>query len=108
MAENTSRVGTRADTFTVSDHPHTRYYEEGVPVLTSTPAGYIIEKEVEHTTLACPDCGQEGRYIDGKEPVCEDCGNIFSGNGVPRTKDGSPILTDAKSAGRIDRDGAQS
>mgnify|MGYP006267840643 FL=1 len=102
MVENTSRVGTRADTFTISDHPHTQYYEVGVPVLTTTPLGYIVDKHVEYTTLCCPDCGQEGRYIDEKEPVCEDCGIILSEDGVPRTSDGSPILTDAKSAGRVD------
>ena len=101
MPHNTSRVNCRADQYSISDHVHVRYYDDGVPVLSSRPMGYVIDKQITFSTLCCPECGQTGYYDDDSEPVCERCGIILSADGVPRTRDGSPIITDAKSAGRV-------
>ena len=78
MVENTSRDGCRADQFKISDTPHTRYYNNGVPILTTIVNGNlsanVIEKSIIQYTVSCPDCQIDIYYDEDEEPVCENCG----------------------------------
>ena len=107
MVENTSRDGCRADQFKISDTPHTRYYNNGVPIPTTIVNGNlsvdVIELSIIYYTVSCPDCQIDIYYDEDEEPVCENCGLIVGG-AAPRTADGQPLLSDAKSAGRVKGD----
>ena len=107
MVENTSRTGCRADQFKINDTPHTRYYNDGLPILTTIvngkSSGNVIEKSIIQYSVSCPDCQIDIHYDEDEEPVCENCGLIFGG-AAPRTADGQPLLSDAKSAGRVKPD----
>ncbi len=109
MPESHRRVGCRADQFRICDAPHTRYWDDGVPVLISTTSGNVVKKSIREYTLTCPLCSDEdnvelGRYDHDEEPVCPECGLLLAGDGVPRTSDGSRLLSDAKAAGRVSPD----
>lgn len=105
MTGHSSRTGCRADGVRVSDWPHTRYYDDGIPLLSSSSSGSIIEKSVETYTLVCPKCEQAGTYDENDQPICEECGRILSGGtGVPSTPHGDPLVMDAKAAGRVPAD----
>jgi hypothetical protein len=95
------------DQHRLSDAPHQRYYDNGVPVLLETPFGNVIEKAIREYTVKCPECSTKeqvvhGRYDANEDPVCPRCGLLLSGDGTPQTEDASPILSDAKAAGRVD------
>jgi hypothetical protein len=52
--------------------------ENAVPILTMTEDGdQIMDKEIEHEPLVCPDCHTEGRRDFDGEPICPDCGLIL-------------------------------
>ena len=101
MGHTTSRVGCRVDMFRISDAPHTRYFDDGTPVLVGTTGGSIIVKHIHEYTMTCPLCGGDGHYDTDEEPVCTECGVILHEDGEARTTNGDPILNDAKSAGRV-------
>jgi predicted RNA-binding Zn-ribbon protein involved in translation (DUF1610 family) len=94
----------------VTDEPHDRYrgydpwtgkeLKHGMPILTSTSQGNVVEKDVTHKVVKCPECEIEARYTDDSEPVCPNCGIVCSGNKALTRK----IVIDAKAAGRIDGD----
>jgi hypothetical protein len=89
----------RAENLSVTDHPHERYYDCGVPVLTSTPVGKVVDTSVTRTTTHCPDCDVPARNYDG-EPICPLCGLVCQG----KDSESKQLVIDAKAAGRIETD----
>lgn len=70
----------------------------GIPILTDTKKGKVVDKEVTHYMVKCPDCGIEVRYTDSSEPVCPDCGLICSGR---ESLTEERLVVDARAAGRV-------
>jgi len=109
MPENHSRANKRVERLTVTDEPHERYQdfdpwtgkelEYGMPVLSSTQSGTVLDKEVNYYEVECPECNITAKYTHDSEPVCPNCGMICSGD---RRILSEQIVIDAKSAGRID------
>jgi len=114
MPENHSRADKRVERLTVNDDPHERYRDfdpwtgeslkYGIPILTSTPAGNVVEKNVTHNIVRCPECEIPARYTHDSEPVCQNCGIVCSGKSAKKLQ---PVVRDAKAAGRIEDDGSQ-
>lgn len=115
MPETHSRAGKRVERVSVNDSPHERYrgydpwtgeeLKRGIPILTSTPSGNIVEKNVTYKVIKCPECEKPSRYTDSSEPVCPECG-IVCGGEDQITSD--RMVRDAKAAGRVDGDTAGS
>lgn len=108
MQDNHSQVGKRVEEVVVNDNPHERYQmmdpftnevlDNGIPILTKTPKGNLIRKNVEYSIINCPECETPARYSHKSEPVCPDCGIICLGStGISKPK----IIRDAKTAGRV-------
>jgi len=108
MAENYSREGQKVEQMAISDEPHDKYRgfnpwtgEEltvGIPILTSTPGGNVVDKEITYSTVICPECDIPAKYTSDSEPVCPQCGIICAGkDGILREQ----IVIDAKAAGRM-------
>lgn len=87
----------RADALTLSDDAHEKYYDNGVPVLSSTAVGKVVEKSVTHTTTYCPDCNTPARRYDG-EPICPYCGLVCHG----KDSESKQLVIDPKTAGRVE------
>lgn len=105
MSHHSSRAGQRADTYTISDYPHTRYFECGVPVMRTAGnknVSGIIAKKITFKTLCCPNCGETGYYDDDEEAFCEDCGLELSDPSAFKTDKGDRVISDAKTSGRIE------
>jgi len=105
MSGHTSLVGQRADQFFISDYPHTNYFDDGVPVLRESGCswGKVIVKCIEFTTLRCPNCLEVGHYDENSNLFCDNCGRILKDISIPRNDDGDVILSDPKSAGRVNK-----
>lgn len=119
MTGSNPRLCKRVDTLQAEvDHDRQRYrafdpwtgeeiatYDEegevrhGVPLLTKSAIGKVMDKKVEHTTITCPDCGAASRMVDN-DPLCPQCGLICDGKQGVRSE---PIIIDAKTAGRISK-----
>ena len=109
MPENRSRAGMEVERVEVSDEPHEKYrgfdpwtgekLDNGIPILTSTPGGNIVEKDVTYYTVKCPECGISTEYTNDSEPVCPTCGIICAGKDTILSEQ---VVRDAKAAGRID------
>lgn len=95
--EHTSRVGQRVDMLQTAD-VHERYYDNGIPILSSTPTGNRINKSVTEETAVCPECDDAARYADDGVPICPSCGMVCGGSDSQLT---SQIIADSKAAGRI-------
>ena len=114
MSENHSRAGKRVERVSVTDDPHDKYrghdpwtdenLDNGIPILTNTPVGNIIEKSVTCYTVKCPECDVSAKYTGDSEPVCPECGIICSGGDVVLSEQ---VVRDAKAAGRINSDGSE-
>lgn len=114
MPENRSRAGKEVERVAISDEPHERYrghdpwtgerLETGIPILTSTPGGNIIEKDVTYSTVKCPECEVPAKYTHDSEPVCPECGIVCAGKDTILSEQ---VVRDAKAAGRIDGDGGE-
>lgn len=92
----------------MNDGPHERYQmvepvtgkelSRGIPILTDTEKGKVVDKEVVHYMVKCPDCRTEVRYNHSSEPVCPDCGLICSGRDSLKEE---RLVVDARAAGRV-------
>lgn len=93
----------------VNDDPHERYQmvepvtgkelSHGIPILTDTDKGKVVDKEVTHYMVKCPDCMVEVRYSHSSEPVCPECGLICSGRDSLTEE---RLVVDARAAGRVE------
>lgn len=108
MPGNHSKARKRVERISVNDDPHERYQKlepytgkelsRGIPLLSNTTIGHIVEKEVTHYNIECPECGIPARYSHKSEPQCPRCGIICSGkHGIE-----NEVVIDAKAAGRLD------
>lgn len=94
----------RLDFISVSDESHEKYMECGVPVLLSTKAGKVVEKEVSRYTMECPECEIDGTYDGDSEPVCPNCGLLLCEQADTTdmiTTDGDIVVADPDAADRI-------
>lgn len=73
--------------------------KHGIPLLTNTPGGNVVDKLVKLNVVTCPECNTDARFTNDSEPVCPDCGIICSGKGIPTRE---RMVRDAKAAGRVD------
>lgn len=113
MTEHHSRAGKRVERFLVNDDPHVRYrendpwtgerLEKGIPILTRTPRGYVVEKEIIYQKIKCPECRTPARFSESEEPLCPDCGMVCAGKDIITEE---RMVRDAKAAGRVDGDEA--
>lgn len=111
MPDHTSREGQRVDRIRVrEDHDNWRGIhpttgedapDPGIPILTSSRIGNILEKSIMAYTVKCPDCRIPARYDEDGTPICEECGIICTGQSHIREE---RILNDAKAAGRVPGD----
>jgi len=111
MPEHTSRRGQRVDRVMAYEahekrqgvHPVTgeEVPDPGIPILSSSPVGQIVEKSIRAYTIKCPDCHVPAEYDDKASPVCPECGLICAG---PHTIREERLVHDAKAAGRIEAD----
>jgi hypothetical protein len=109
MPENHSRAGKEVERVSISDEPHERYrgfnpwtgeeLDNGIPILTSTPNGNIVKKDVTFSTVKCPECEIPAKYTHDSEPVCPNCGVICAGKDTILAEQ---VVVDAKAAGRIE------
>lgn len=70
----------RADRTKVTDILN-RKTTRGVPII---PDGKTaLDKEVERYTISCPECGEDGRYDDEGDIICdaEDCFVVITDSG---------------------------
>jgi len=74
----TNDYNKRADKYSVENGGEIR--RDGTPVLVSAPNGQVVEKNVEHYTIECPECGSVGRTKEKGEIICEDpeCAVVIS------------------------------
>lgn len=109
MPENHSRAGMDVERVSISDEPHDNYrgidpwtgkeLDGGIPILTSTPSGNIVEKDIRYFTVKCPECQVPAEYTHDSEPVCPECGIICAGKDTILSEQ---MVRDAKAAGRVD------
>lgn len=91
----------------VSDEPHDwyaphKFHEDAaVPQSYDTDRGNVLLKEVEYSTIECPECGIEARKDDHSMPVCPECGIVCTAPDRPDYE----IVRDPKTAERVDDDG---
>jgi hypothetical protein len=105
MPENHSRIGKPVEKISLKN-THDNYREHdpwtgkeitpGIPILKTTEYGNIVEKDIHHSEVLCPECDTAAVYDEDSEPVCPDCGIICAGNGEVVER----IIIDAKAAGR--------
>jgi hypothetical protein len=100
MAGNHSRVDQRVDRIRVSDEPHDRYTQRGVPILLNTDAGNVVEKRVDAYTVHCTDCAIPAVHDENSMPICPNCGLICGGKDS-KSIDRGRIVRDPKAAGRV-------
>ena len=93
----------RADNVALSDEPHEKYFDCGIPILSNTPVGQVIDKSVTRKTTYCPECDVPARKFDG-ETLCPLCGLICEG----KDSKSQELVIDAKAAGRVNNSGASS
>jgi hypothetical protein len=99
----------RVETMSVNDDPHDWYaphkFDEdaAVPQTYDTDRGNILLKEVDYSTIECPECGTEARKDERATPVCsnEECGVVCT---APERPD-HEIIRDPKTAERVDDNG---
>lgn len=101
MSRHTTKKGQRVDKVRASDGPHDLYRGDGTPVLVSTPIGNVLEKDIVHVTVTCPDCDISVYYDGDGEPVCDECGLICTGRQGTNTLLADQLVRDAKAAGRL-------
>jgi len=114
MTESHSRAGKFVERVEISDEPHDKYrgfdpwtgeeLDSGIPILTNTLCGNIVEKDVTYYRVQCPECGTSAKYTDNSEPVCPECGIVCAGKDTILSEQ---VVRDAKAAGRIDSNGAE-
>lgn len=97
----------RADGMSVNDDPHDWYAphkfhpECAVPVTYDTERGNVLLKDVEYSTIECPECGTDARKDDRGTPVCPECGVVCTSPERPDYE----IVADPKTAERVDDNG---
>lgn len=105
--EHDLNKATRADVMSVNDDPHDWYAphkfheDSAVPQTYDTDRGNILLKEVEHSTIECPECGTDARKSERGTPVCPECGVLC----VSPKKPDYEVVADPKTAERVDDDG---
>jgi hypothetical protein len=110
MPENHSRIGKPVRKISL-EKTHDKYRKHnpltaeeispGIPILKATDYGNIVEKDVTHSRVKCPECEIGATYDEDSEPVCPECGIICAGNGEII----EPIIIDSKAAGRVESEG---
>lgn len=103
MSGHVSKANQRVDKLRVDDEPHEQYFDCGRPVLISTVAGNVVEKNVYAYTVRCPECDDvDGYYDAAEEAVCPECGIMLfeTADLDMTTTGGQPIIADGPAAGR--------
>lgn len=98
----------RADVMSVSDEPHDWYAphkhhpESEIPVTYDTERGNVLLKEVEYSTIQCPECDDVDAYKNERgTPQCPECGMLCTS---PKKPD-HEVVADPKTAERVDDNG---
>lgn len=109
MSETHSRAGKRVEQLSVTDEPHERYQkmdpwtnetlDNGIPILNTTDAGQVVDKEIIHYIVHCPECLIPAKYSHDSEPLCPNCGIVCSGKNAVSSPS---LIRDAKAAGRVE------
>jgi acetone carboxylase gamma subunit len=107
MDDNSSRSRQRVEEYVVTDEPHERYQmfnpwtqeelSHGIPILITIKGRKIVNKQITHYKIRCPECGTTARYGNGREPLCPDCGVVCAGKEKLREE---RMVRDAQAAGR--------
>ena len=81
--------------------PHTFHPESKVPQGYDLDRGRVLLKNVEYSTIACPECGTEARQGERGLPTCPGCGVICTTKKRPDHE----VIYDPKSTGRVNTNG---
>jgi len=82
------------------------------PVLQKVTVGSatyeIINKEIDHRTIVCPQCDIEGKKTESGKAFCPECGLLLSSTDakdvdyhLEQGSNGQPLARDSNSAGRF-------
>jgi hypothetical protein len=77
--QSESQTGSEVSVVSLSKSSQAKHTSEGIPILEryKLPDGREVElvpKDVNHKTLACPDCEVALEYDEHEDAVCPECG----------------------------------